>query len=321
MERNYGIDNAKSILIFLVVLGHLIEETIQTNSLSMSIFSFIYSFHMPAFIMLSGVFFNGKTNYKKTYNDIVVPFLVYSVIYEFLLYCMHGEISFYTKNLYPIWIMWYLFSLAIWRVITPLFLKLRNPITISIIISLFAFNLNASGYTLGFLRTLYFLPFFLFGFIYKERILSTNTTVEKLLCTSAFLGISIILSRFDINIFYFIGGRELAAIGDGFTLGNFTRVFIMSTSLILSILFIKSMPRKRMLITNTGSKTMSIYLMHGLIIKLMVYFKVINTAIVYLKPIELLIASIFVSFLIVIITSSSLLTHTNNIIFNLFRSK
>ncbi|QIC11982.1 acyltransferase family protein [Morganella morganii] len=321
MERNYGIDNAKSILIFLVVLGHLIEETIQRSSLSMSIFSFIYSFHMPAFVMLSGVFFNGTTNYKKTYNDIVVPFLVYSVIYEFLLYYMHGEISFYTKNAYPIWIMWYLCSLAIWRVITPLFLKLRNPITISIIISLLAFNLNVNGYTFGFLRTLYFLPFFLFGFIYKEKILSPYPTSMKLLCIFIFFIISITLSKIDINISYFFGGRELMSIGDRFLQGNFTRIFVMSTSLILSILFIKSITSKRMLITNIGSRTMSIYLAHGLIIKIIIYFNLINAAIVFLNPIELLIASVFVSFLIIITTSHRLLTRINNIMFNLFRAK
>ena len=53
-NNNYFIDNLKVILIFLVVFGHLIERYIDTNSTLLGVYMFIYTFHMPLFIFVSG---------------------------------------------------------------------------------------------------------------------------------------------------------------------------------------------------------------------------------------------------------------------------
>lgn len=52
-ERLFYIDNIKGLLIILVVLGHSIQAAglgIETNLIN----RFIYSFHMPAFMAISG---------------------------------------------------------------------------------------------------------------------------------------------------------------------------------------------------------------------------------------------------------------------------
>ena len=54
-QRNSLIDSIKFVLIFFVVLGHALELN-RDIALNMKAYSFIYSFHMPAFIMLSGYF-------------------------------------------------------------------------------------------------------------------------------------------------------------------------------------------------------------------------------------------------------------------------
>ena len=51
-ERNYRIDNIRFILIFLVVFGHLLG--IMTGSKADLLYRFIYSFHMPVFIFITG---------------------------------------------------------------------------------------------------------------------------------------------------------------------------------------------------------------------------------------------------------------------------
>lgn len=53
-ERNYSIDVAKGALIILVILGHVILGTLQDNFIRF----FIYSFHMPMFLFISGYLIN-----------------------------------------------------------------------------------------------------------------------------------------------------------------------------------------------------------------------------------------------------------------------
>ena len=56
-ERDYLFDNYKVILIFLVVVGHFIQPAYGNNALINALKWMIVSFHMPAFIFISGYFF------------------------------------------------------------------------------------------------------------------------------------------------------------------------------------------------------------------------------------------------------------------------
>ncbi len=54
-ERIYQFDNAKAILIFLVVIGHMTSDYVSDSYMVRSVTLWIYLFHMPAFIFLSGL--------------------------------------------------------------------------------------------------------------------------------------------------------------------------------------------------------------------------------------------------------------------------
>ena len=55
-KRIYLFDNIKFLLILLVVIGHLIEHSpmLKTQDCFRGIFLYIYAFHMPLFIFISG---------------------------------------------------------------------------------------------------------------------------------------------------------------------------------------------------------------------------------------------------------------------------
>ena len=55
-ERDYGFDNSKLILIILVVFAHLLEISTKNYGAKCDIYRVIYSFHMPAFVFLTGYF-------------------------------------------------------------------------------------------------------------------------------------------------------------------------------------------------------------------------------------------------------------------------
>ena len=52
-ERNLKLDNAKGILITLVVIGHMLLPIQGTTRGVTNFFYMIYAFHMPAFVFIS----------------------------------------------------------------------------------------------------------------------------------------------------------------------------------------------------------------------------------------------------------------------------
>ena len=68
-------DAAKGIGILLVVLGHN-----QINSFEPTLRQFIFSFHMPLFFMLSGMFFKPEIGFfellKRRFRSILLPYLI-----------------------------------------------------------------------------------------------------------------------------------------------------------------------------------------------------------------------------------------------------
>ena len=54
--RDPYFDNAKLLLIFLVIFGHLIQPFVEDYSQIEDLYYLIYTFHMPGFILISGYF-------------------------------------------------------------------------------------------------------------------------------------------------------------------------------------------------------------------------------------------------------------------------
>ena len=80
MNRMPFFDNARLILIFLVVFGHMIQPFATDSQLINSIYAFIYIFHMPMFIMLAGFFAKGIGKPKYILNlakKLLLPYLIF----------------------------------------------------------------------------------------------------------------------------------------------------------------------------------------------------------------------------------------------------
>lgn len=82
-ERVAKWDNLKVIMIFCVVLGHTLYEFIgKGTGTAKGIYLFIYTFHMPVFIFLTGMF--AKNTIAKKRYDRVVEFLLIYLVMKFL---------------------------------------------------------------------------------------------------------------------------------------------------------------------------------------------------------------------------------------------
>lgn len=66
-------DNLKFLLIIFVVIGHYTQQFRADNETLQRIYIFIYSFHMPAFIFVTGLFSKRAVNEKDIKK--ILPYL------------------------------------------------------------------------------------------------------------------------------------------------------------------------------------------------------------------------------------------------------
>lgn len=198
--RNSRLDGVKLLLIVLVVVGHCIEPTRYTNVISGSLYSVIYSFHMPLFVFLSGYF--AKVNSFDEWIEKGLRFL------ETFLVIMIPQFLFFRSwhvFINPENSGWYLMSLAWWYGVLLIVRRIALKMTdwrgefLSILISMVVFSmpLGIYGRVFSFNRTFQMFPFFYGG--YLCRINSIKIPLEsKMKNSTSYLLLAAIITMFLI---------------------------------------------------------------------------------------------------------------------------
>lgn len=286
-ERVYFYDNLKFILITLVVIGHFILYS-QDYQFSKALFLFIYSFHMPLFIFITGFLSKKLTNkdgsfrLNRTINFLLLYFIFEIIVFMILKLVFNQDIRLllFDEGDCP----WYLFALAMWIPITFLLQKVKPKKLIigSIIVGLIVGYDDSVGTALSFSRILVFYPFFLLGFyLSKEKFLQY---IDKLHSKKNII-FSIITLIIIFTIFY-IFADNLTFLKPIFTGKNpysyfdlpydfiassmFTRLFTYVLAIIMSVLVLSIIPRKKLFFTKFGGRTLAVYVLHFII--LILYF-------------------------------------------------
>ncbi|MED0704279.1 acyltransferase family protein [Aeribacillus composti] len=273
-ERNSYFDNAKFILILLVVFGHFIRSMIEDNYIMMNIYKFIYTFHMPAFILISGFFakgFNKQGYVKKIAKKLILPYFIFHGIYTVYYVLIKGDNLLHSINpLNPHWSLWFLISLFFWNVMLIPFSKLNKLVALglSFFIGIAAGYFDFISNYLSLSRTLVFFPIFLIGFYLKKEHFAMMT---KLPARS--LGASALLLTF-VTYFYLpfeyewlFGSMPYSAFGETDIFSGLVRLGFYFLTLITTFGFFSLIPKKRQFFTEWGTRTFYVYLLHGFIIQ------------------------------------------------------
>lgn len=166
--RDTLFDTYKYLLIILVITGHFLEGYKHLHRWMEYLYSFIYLFHMPFFVFISGYFSKHVTTKKLIRSSFLLleTFIILQV--GFLL--LRNEVWPEWRAIFSPWYApWYLLSLIWWRWIAYICLKINYPgvcLCIAVIIGLFSGFLSGTTELTGFLamaRTCLFLPFFMAG--------------------------------------------------------------------------------------------------------------------------------------------------------------
>lgn len=206
MKRLIWADSLKGILIVLVVLGHAIQEVLNTGCFHNQLWNLIYSFHMPAFMAVSG-YLNyrptalnnqetggGKNRLSVCYRrfwQLLVPYLLWSLI-QWLTY-QHCDLEALPNIvLYPdtyFWFLWVLFFIAVFFNIGDWIaekLKVKQEVIIMGFCLLFSIIMVVANIrVLGYQFFAYYFMFFSAGYyLHKYNKLLTSNNWILLLFTA-----------------------------------------------------------------------------------------------------------------------------------------
>lgn len=272
LERNPYFDNAKLILIVLVVFGHMIQPFIDGSSGMNTLYLWIYTFHMPVFIFLAGFYAKGSGNRQyivKLAKKLLVPYLIFQLLYMGY-YFFIGKDGWQTGIFYPQWSLWFLCSLFSWHILLALFKKI--PVLLSVLLSVFIGLIvgyfGEIGHTFSLSRTFVFFPFFLLGYwITEKQVMWLKCKSVKMVSLIVLLGVAaVIYFAPDLNSGWLLASKSYGDLGMPMY-GGFARLFVYITAVLMAMSVLAWIPEKNSRLTHLGTRTLYVYLLHGFLIQ------------------------------------------------------
>ncbi|WP_130859308.1 acyltransferase family protein [Gracilibacillus phocaeensis] len=272
MKREVYFDNAKLLFIFLVVFGHLIQPLKDNIEVVGALYQWIYLFHMPIFILVSGFFAKGAGDRGyiiKLAKRILLPYFMFQVFYS-VYFLTIGKSSWDQAVYDPQWGLWFLLSLFSWHMLLIGFKKIQPVIGIPLafLIGIGAGYLPFIGPDFSLSRTFVFFPFFLIGYwlhsaqLYKWQTIPKKVTAAGLLF--AVFAITYVTPRIPVQ--WLFGSQSYNGMDVAMT-GGLYRALLYGVALLMVFAVLMLIPRKSLGFSNLGQNTMYVYLLHGVIIQ------------------------------------------------------
>ena len=290
-QRIYKYDNVKALLIFLVVLGHMTTDYVSDSQLIRWTTLWIYTFHMPAFIFISGLVhkhyitadkaslgIRGET--RRRWDKVLGFFL-----------CGYGLKVFlqFTRTLMgqnPIWhwieepgIPWYLFVMAEYEMLFYLMRRIDEKVKPWVMVTA-AFALSAVigyfpsvGDAFCLSRMINFLPIYMLGYYMDmgEFLGWIEKRTYRILGWAGIAASMAVCCMGDWGMYswrkWFTGRRSYEYLQQFFSYaynnGWWIRLAVWAVAIAITLSVIAVIPDKDMgFITTIGSRTLNVYFWH-----------------------------------------------------------
>lgn len=275
-------DNARWLAITLMVVGHAILKLISDSDVAYTAYLFVYAFHVPVFVAVSGYFAKsgppGTRALHRLLTDIVFPYVVFETIWTTLRWILGG--SFTLDYSTASWTLWFLLALLVWRITLPYLVLLRYPLLISIAISVGAGYIAEIDATFSLARTLGFLPFFVFGWKLRQWQLTARwQDLRPALAwrwragAIALFGGLYLFIALNIEVLRELKVRRFLLYSESFATFGYEqfwaggiRLALMLLAFALIVAFLLLVPRRLTWFTGFGAATMYIYLLHSFLL-------------------------------------------------------
>ncbi|WP_435849543.1 acyltransferase family protein [Streptomyces tibetensis] len=271
-QRDAFFDNAKYLAIVLVAVGHAWEPLRQGSRAVTALYTVVYAFHMPAFIIVSGYFsrtFDGSpARLKRLVTGVVVPYLVFETAYTLFTRWSSQDPDRPVSLLDPLYLTWFLAALFVWRLTTPLWRLVRWPLPLALVVAMAATTAPSIGPDLDLQRVSQFLPYFVFGLLLRpEHFRLVRRRAARILAVPVAvcaLGLAYwAVPRMDYA--WFFHADSAPELGVPLWYGPLMTLATFGCSLVLVGCFLAWVPGRRTWFTMLGAGTLSGYLLHGFV--------------------------------------------------------
>jgi len=262
MIRDLKLDNLKGMAIILVVLTHFIQETQFYNLFAFNFtYKFVYLFHMPLFIFISGYLSKiSLDSGMKAFKGVFIPYLIFETLWIVFIFLKNGTIP-SAMYFVPEVGLWYLLSLFFWRTMLPVANRIKYIFWISILVGLFVGSVD---FKIGFLsisRTICYFPVFLLGFYFKD--MKEKFVINKYLAGGILIvlltAVTFLVKPYTANIL------ELKLSYSALHLGNLEgiilRFIVMVVGMISVVLLFNIMTSKETFLTKIGRNSLPVYVL------------------------------------------------------------
>jgi fucose 4-O-acetylase-like acetyltransferase len=273
--RDPWLDNAKMVLVTIVVVGHMMVLVPDGGAKSHT-YDFIYYFHIPAFVLVTG-YLSRSFRYTRRHlwalvTTMVVPYIVFSwlmIHWRELLDQVPPDLEWFLN---PRWPMWYLAAVVMWRLATPVLRWHPVMVPVSVVISLVAGMSNHETFDIN--RALGFLPFFVLGLhLRPEHLAVLRRRGAWVAGIVGMLFIWWLAGRTDdlwaTQFLYF--RAPYAELGVGDAEGMWIRARLIVVALIGSAAVLTLVPHPRSFLTRMGAWSLVVYLCHGFVVRYLEY--------------------------------------------------
>ena len=271
-SRDPWLDNVKMVLVTLVVVGHAIGLVEETQG-SHWVYDFIYLWHIPAFVFVSGYLSKSfewdRRRMKSLVYTLAIPYLLFEPALFYYRREVVGEGVTGPLWIEPHWTMWYLIVLLMWRLVTPILKRHWLFLPLSVVVSLLGGLWDAEALMIP--RFLGLLPFFVLGLHLKPRHLAHLDDVwVRPAAVPTLVGIGIMAVYTDTwaetaLLWYDTGYNDIPIDNE---IVFQTRLTVMMVGLVGAFAAMSLVPRRQLgWFTTMGTATMVVYLFHGFVIK------------------------------------------------------
>ena len=251
-----------------------------------AVFCFIYSFHMPLFVFVSGYFSkNLEKRRKAAFSGLLIPYIIAQIIIGLIVVLVDRNLNVLWNPLFASYGTWYLISLYIWRTLMPELVKVKKLMVFAVLAFFVTPFFWGMDNTLGLQRTIGFFCFFLAGYYCSEKDVLKIIKIPKTVCIVIFvIEITVLYVCFDVvgishlPVFsIFVHGltisEDLWKIP--FVVGGYVVAFalaIFNSLLFLNLFYRENEAKSTRALAKIGEDTMPLYLTHLALIKIFAAF-------------------------------------------------
>ncbi|MDQ0813437.1 fucose 4-O-acetylase-like acetyltransferase [Streptomyces sp. B3I7] len=273
-RRDAFFDNAKYLAIVLVAMGHAWEPLTDHSRAAEALYMVVYTFHMPAFILISGYFSRSfdmrPDRLRRLITGVAVPYAVFEVVYSLFKRWADHDPGHPISLLDPWYLTWFLVALFVWRLTTPLWKVVRHPVPLALVIACLASVSPDIGDDLDLQRVLQFLPFFVVGlFMRPEHFRRLRGRAVRMVSVPVVAG-AVAFAYWAgprMNSAWFYHRDSAQELGAPWWAGVVMTLALFGCSMVLTGCFLAWVPRRKTWFTVLGAGTLYGYLLHGFLAK------------------------------------------------------